>query len=48
MLHSAVQLVELVNWSALPASERLQRIGSCVLLMVPCVLAAFMPRFYLR
>lgn len=48
LLHSAVQGAELVAWGALPPSERAQRLGSCLLLLVPVLLAGLAPSLYLR
>lgn len=48
LLHSAVQGAELVAWSTLPPSERAQRLGSCMLLLMPVLLAGWAPCRYLR
>ena len=48
LLHSAVQAAELVGWHALPPSERAQRLGSCLLLLLPVLLSGLAPCLYLR
>ena len=48
VLHGCTQLISLLQWSALPPSERAQRLGSVAWLAAFPLLAALAPRFYLR
>ncbi|PRW45349.1 hypothetical protein C2E21_5920 [Chlorella sorokiniana] len=47
-LHTATQIASLLAWSALPASERAQRVASVVVQLAFLLLPWLVPAFYLR